>query len=338
MMAVSVSQSDAAVSGVTLDLTVLDPAITAWLGRIEAISAELGASDDSSVVERRRVSRDLGNLLFAEMGRPGPDGIRIVDHEVPGGEGAVRVREYRPGEAAGEDLPAYVLLHGGAFWMGSIDEGVNRAICLERAAGARYAVFDVDYRLAPEHPFPAGLEDAYAAVTWVFENAGVLGVDPGKIVVGGVSAGGNLAAATCLVARDRSGPPIRAQLLEVPAVDLRPDGAWIEEYAQINGLDAMDEMREFYVPPGVDLADPWVSPVAAEDLSGLPPAHIVTAEIDPLRAGGELLAERLARAGVPVTATRHLRSLHGTQGLTATWPGARLWNAEVIAALREFAR
>ncbi|MDR2377932.1 MAG: alpha/beta hydrolase [Bifidobacteriaceae bacterium] len=260
------------------------------------------------------------------------------DHAAGAAGAGAAGAEVAGAEVAGADRltrPAYLTLHGGAFWLGSIDDRPNAAAAAERALGADAIVFDVDYRLAPEHPFPAGLEDCYTALVWVHAHAAELAIDPARIVVGGVSAGGNLAAALCRLVRDRGGPPIRGQLLEVPVLDLRADGAWIDRYAAINGLDGWDEIRDFYLRPGQDPADPLVSPLAGADLGGLPPAHIITAEIDPLRAGGEAYAVALRRAGVRATATRRLGALHGANALTGTWSGARLWAAEAIAALAE---
>ncbi|MDR1214362.1 MAG: alpha/beta hydrolase [Propionibacteriaceae bacterium] len=316
----------------------LDPVLRRWLVRIDQIEAEIGQRPDASPVQRRAWALELGDRLFDEFGRPGPAGVEVRTHSVA----TFRVREYRPVDpnsnaGATRLKPAYLLLHGGAFWLSSIDERINAALAAERAVGADVVVFDVDYRLAPEHPFPAGLEDCHSALVWVYEHAVELGVDPDRIVVGGVSAGGNLAAALCQLARRRGGPPICGQLLEVPALDLRPDGTWLEEYAAINGLSDSAEMRDFYLPPGQDPADPLVSPLAATDLTGLPPAHIMTAEIDPFRAGGEAYAVALRQAGVPVSASRQLGNLHGGNGLAGAWVGARLWANEVAAALRHLA-
>jgi acetyl esterase len=314
----------------------LDPALRRWLTRIDQISTEIGRRLDASPAQRRVWERVLGDRLFAEFGRPGPTGVETRTHLAPGPAGPIRVREYRPtGSAATQLRPAYLLFHGGALWLGSIDERVNVALAAERAVAADVVVFDVDYRLAPEHRFPAGLEDCYAALLWVGRQAAQLSIDPDRIVIGGISAGGNLAAALCQLAGRRGGPAIRGQLLEVPVLDLRPDGAWLEEYAPVNGLSDLAEMRCFYLPPGHDPADPLVSPLVATDLTGLPPAHIMTAEIDPLRLSGEAYVEALRRAGVPVGASRRLGALHGSNGLTGAWAGARLWAAEVAAALRE---
>jgi acetyl esterase len=320
----------------------LDPALRRWLTRIDQIEAEIGQRPDASPVQRRVWAQRLSDRLFAEFGRPGPAGVEVETHLAPSaGSGApFRVREYRPADADGGATrlrPAYLLIHGGAFWLSSIDEHINTALAAERALGADVVVFDVDYRLAPEHRFPAGLEDCHSALLWVHEHSSELRVDPERIVVGGVSAGANLAAALCQLALRRGGPAIRGQLLEVPAVDLRPDGTWLEEYAPINGLSDPAEIRDFYLPPGHDPADPLVSPLAATDLAGLPPAHIMTAEFDPFRAGGEAYAVALGRAGVPVTASRQLGGLHGSNGLAGAWSGARLWASEVEAALRQLA-
>jgi peptide/nickel transport system ATP-binding protein len=345
----------------------LPPEIRAWFRRIkgcdiETVRVPAGPGDAPAA---RQAARRLSDLMFREFGRPAPKGVEARLHWVPssGGGEPVRVREYRPavfpleveaaaepavvsgassangsGEPRDQRLAAYVMLHGGGFWLGSIDDLSDLSNAAERAAGTGVAVFDVDYRLGPEACFPAGLEDCYTALSWVFEQADSVGVDSNRIAVGGVSAGAGLAAALCHLARQRGGPPICGQLLEVPAVDLRPGASWDDRYAPINGLANVEEMLSIYLPAGADPADPLVSPLAAADLTGLPPAHIMTAEVDPLRPGGEAYALALRRAGVPVTATRHLGAVHGSNGLAGTWSGARLWEAEAQAALRELTK
>lgn len=229
---------------------------------------------------------------------------------------------------------ALVFFHGGGWWLGSAADSDMR--CRALAARAGVTVFSVDYRLAPEHPFPAGLEDCYQALTWAVGQADRFGFDPGLVGVAGESAGGNLAAAVALLARDRGGPALKLQLLEIPALDLTLSSPSIERYAKGYVLSAED-LRwcvEKYMN-GHDLADPLVSPLLAEDLSGLPPAYIVVAEFDPLVDDGHRYAERLREAGVPVTLRQFDGQVHGSQSLTALLPAARTWRDSVVGAVKE---
>jgi acetyl esterase len=313
-------------------MTILDPATSEWRRRVDELEAELGGNDPSPTAVRSRASV-LSDRLFAEFGEPARTGVTITDHSVPSPAGPLRVRQYRRTDAIGAQ-PAYIILHGGAFTLGSVDELVNIGICSERASESRFTVFDVDYRLAPEHPYPAALDDATATLEWIVSSAGPLAVNVDRLVVGGVSAGANLAAALCLRARDRGGPLIFAQILEVPVVDLRSTALWLPEYAQENGLEDLVTLAAPYLR-GADPADPYISPLAAADLAGLPPTHIMTAEFDPLREAGEAYAARLREAGVSVSATRHLGQLHGSAGITRRLRSARLWHAEVVSVLRD---
>jgi acetyl esterase len=161
-------------------------------------------------------------------------------------------------------------------------------------------------------------------------------VDPTRIIVGGVSAGGNLAAALTHVARDRGGPAIAGQILEVPAIDLRSTTEWPRDLADANGIGQVEELRDLYTG-GVSADERYVSPAAGEK-GGLPPTHVMTAEYDPLRLAGEEYATDLREAGVEVSATRHLGMLHGSAGITGPVRGARLWHAEVVSVLREMTR
>jgi acetyl esterase len=203
----------------------------------------------------------------------------------------------------------HVFLHGGGWWLGSIDEHVNDATCRYWCVQAHCVVAAVDYRLAPEHPFPTAINDICAVLRWITGEAGALGVEPGVLSIGGVSAGGNLAAAVTLKTRDEGGPPLVFQLLEVPAVDLT--GAKMQ--AALAGEDLRplaDRAAEFTTATRRYLSDPQqamlplASPGLADDLSGLPPAQILTAELDPLRDEGEDYASRLAAAGVPAAVKR----------------------------------
>lgn len=311
----------------TLTSPALDPTIRVWQSRI----ADVSAAHDPDADERTR-SRLLSDRLFAEFGEI-PSPAARTTHRVVTDSGELRIDEYRPAGAVGE-LPAYLVLHGGAFRLGDLDELINVAFCSNRAVEAEYAVFCPDYALAPSRPHPAASLDARAALSWLREHSAELRIDPTRLVVGGVSAGGALAASLCLWARD-NGVPVRGQLLEVPVVDLSDEAPWLPEYGELNGLPSVADLRAGYVSEQ-DAETPAVSPLRG-DLRGLPTTHVMTAEFDPLRAGGEALVERLAAAGNRVTGTRHLGALHGTQSLLQGYRGARLWHREVVSVLRDFA-
>jgi acetyl esterase len=200
-------------------------------------------------------------------------------------------------------------------------------------------VLDVDYRLAPEYRFPTGLEDCYASLEWLFADGAELGIDTGRVAVGGDSAGGALAAAVCLMARDRVGPRLVAQLLEVPATD-HTDGEQYESWREFGagyGLETEGLVagKEFYFEDPQDAFSPLASPILAKDLSGLPPTFIMTAEFDPLRDMGEAYGQRLADAGVPTVVSRGSGHIHGSSFLLHPgWQGARNWREQVVESLQ----
>ena len=294
--------------------------------------------DSLTVHEQRQLMRRLSDQNYLRFGlRPEPVGT-VTDYVVPAGSAIITVRAYRPAKPG--PLPGHVELHGGGWWLGSIDEHVNDAICRFRCNHAGCVVFAVEYRLAPEHPFPAALDDVYWAVLWIARHASEVGVDPGRISIGGTSAGGNLAAAAALRVRDTGGPDLVFQLLEVPGLDLTGVSMRTalagEELAPIaHHIGEFETPLRRYLRDPADALQPLASPVRAGDLSGLPPAHIVTAEYDPLRAEGELYARRLTEAGVDVTLTRYPRAIHGTGYLTGVWEPARNWLHESTLALRQ---
>lgn len=246
---------------------------------------------------------------------PGPDG-----HEQ-----SLPVRIYTPSGTG--PFPIVVWFHGGYFVRGSLDSNDHK--CRFLAKHADCTVMAVDYRRAPEHPFPAAVTDSYAAVEWAAENPGVLCGDPDRLAVAGSSAGGNLAAAVSLMARDRNdAPDISYQLLGVPVLDLAFDTAppvveldrprSIEENADGYGLtrDEMELNRDLYLQNEIDAMHPYASPLRARDLSGLPPTLIITAGFDPLRDDGWGYAERLQRADVPVTHSNYDTMPHSVTGST----------------------
>ena len=262
---------------------------------------------------------------------PGPDVAKVEDFHVPGDGVDVPVRVYTP---AGDPAGALVWLHGGGWVLGSIE--TNDATCRSLANEARCIVVSVDYRLAPEAKFPLPLDDAFAATVWTVEHAEALSVDASRIAVGGASAGGNLAAAVTLMARDRGGPELAYQLLVYPAVGNDDSSQSFRDNGEGYGLDraTMDWYWRHYLRDEADASNPLAAPLLAEDLSGLPPALVITAEYDPLRDEGEKYADRLREAGVEVTCSRYDGMVHGFFG--AGTPVDKTWEAiaEAASALR----
>jgi acetyl esterase len=245
----------------------------------------------------------------------------------------VRVKEYRPAGAG--RLPAHVFLHGGGWWLGSADELVNDAICRLRCARARCVVLAVDYPLAPERRFPAAVEQVYAVLDQVVAAAGRWRIDPDAVSVGGVSAGGNLAAALTLKCRQQGGPRLAFQLLEVPVLDLT---RWLSVGASDPDPHHAEQLVAAvrrYLPDEAAAGSELASPLRADDLSGLPPAYVMTAELDPLRRDGERYAARLAAAGVPATVSVEPGAIHGVSFLTRVWPPAGVWQEAAARAVRE---
>jgi acetyl esterase len=290
-----------------------------------------------TVSQQRQRIRELSDLSYRRYGRRAEPACVACDYQVPARGGHITVRAYRP--SAEQHLPGHLELHGGGWWLGSIDEQVNEAICRFRCVHARCVVFAVEYRLAPEHPFPVPVHDAYAALTWIADHAAELGVDAGRLSVGGTSAGANLAAAVTLLARDGAGPRLTFQLLEVPALDLTGTtmraAITTAELALVAGhIEEFETPLRHYLRRDRDALEPLASPVRAADVSGLPAARIMTARYDPLREEGEWYGRRLEQAGVPVTVTRHDGAIHGTSYLTRVWPPAQRWQYEAAVAIR----
>jgi acetyl esterase len=234
----------------------------------------------------------------------------VEDRTIPGPAGEVPIRVYDPRGATGE-TPLVVFFHGGGFATGSID--THDGPCRKLAVETGYPVLSVDYRLAPEHPFPAALRDCYATLEWATESAADLDADPDRLVVAGDSAGGTLAAATALLARNRDGPDIAYQVLVYPVTGDPRETASYEQNADGYFLtaDLMDWYRGLYVESDIDEGNVYVRPRLCHDLSGLPPATVLTAGYDPLRDDGAAYAERLAADGVPVSYQNFPGLIHG---------------------------
>lgn len=248
-------------------------------------------------------------MLNATAGLGKPEAVdSLEDRRIPGSGGEIPLRIYKP---SGERLPIVVYFHGGGWVLGGIE--THDGYCRALANASRSMVVSVDYRLAPEHKYPAAAEDAYEATRWVSEHAVALGGRPDSLAVVGDSAGGNLAAAVTLMARDRGGPKINCQVLIYPITDHDFNTASYQEFA--NGYlltrDAMIWFWDLYCEAETDRAHRYLSPLRAKNLQGLPPTLLITAGHDPLRDEGEAYAHKLRQAGVSVTLTRYEGMLHG---------------------------
>jgi acetyl esterase len=283
----------------------------------------------------------IDELLRPLNGQVDLTGVVVADHQVPGADGApdVLVRLYSPeGDAPAGGRPALLDIHGGGFVIGSIEMEHGFAAGVARELGAVVAA--VEYRLAPEHPFPAGLDDCYAALSWLHAEAGALGIDPDRIAVGGQSAGGGLTAGTVLAARDRGGPPVCFQFLGIPELDHRLETPSMRAFVDTPMWNRPNAVKswQMYLGPDHDGAagsdvSPYASPAIAADLAGLPPTYITTMEYDPLRDEGILYGLRLLEAGVSV----ELHSYPGTFHGSAMFPMAevsRRAGQELLVALR----
>jgi len=239
---------------------------------------------------------------------PGEPVARVEDRPVPGPAGDIPVRLYTP--AGSGPWPVLVFFHGGGRGVGNLETA--DFYCRAVTNAARCIVASVNYRHAPEHKFPAAVDDACAATQWIAANAAAFNGDPARVAVGGSSAGANLAAVVALIARDRGMPRIVFQLLSVPVANHDFETASYRDNADGYGLTrkSMEWFWRHYLASAADGAHPHASPLRASDLSGLPPAFVTTAEFDPLRDEGEAYANRLAAAGVPVTCKRYDGMVH----------------------------
>ncbi len=258
---------------------------------------------------------------------PGPEVAKVEDVDA----GGVPARVYTP---AGEGLkPLLVFYHGGGWVLGSLDESDGYCRILANATGA--VVVSVDYRMAPEHVFPAAVDDCYAATVWAAANAASLGADPGRLVIGGDSAGGNLAAVVAQIARDRGGPAIRLQVLMCPVTDHDFERPSYNENATgyLLHKDAMEWFFDHYVPDAADRDDPRVSPLKGS-LAGLPPAYVITAGMDPLCDEGGAYAVALKAAGVAVSHATYPDQFHDFNTMALVLPKGMAATEEVAAAVK----
>lgn len=306
----------------------LHPQALALLRQMEAAPQPPVAS--LTPAEARRASRE-GHALMAGPAEPVAS---VRDLVVDGPVGPVPVRAYRPdGEGL---LPALVYLHGGGFVLGSVDAVDDVARYLANHAGC--VVLSVDYHLAPEHRFPVAAEEALAALTWLRERASELGVDAGRLAVGGDSAGANLAAAACLMARDRGLGQPRFQMLVYPVVDMEDADRYPSTAENGKGyilsLEDMEYFHGHYLGSPEDARNPYASPILADSLAGLAPAWIVTAGFDPLRDQGRAYAERLEREGVDVELSAYPDMMHGFLTMAGVLERGRELEEEAARKLR----
>ena len=268
---------------------------------------------------------------------PGPEVAKVEDRSIPGPDSDVPVRVYTP-EGNGP-FPILAWYHGGGWVVGDLEsaDATARDLCV----GGECVVVSVDYRLAPDAKFPGPANDCWAATTWAVENAVSINGDASRLAVGGDSAGGNIAAAMCLMAADQGGPEIVFQLLIYPVTDVDFTTVSYDDNAEGYGLTkvTMEWYWDHYLESMADASNPYAAPLQAKSLAGQPPALVITAEYDPLRDEGEAYAKRLSEAGVATTATRYDGVIHGFFNMNAVVDKSQQAVDEASAALRNaFAR
>ena len=292
----------------------LDPKAKRFLDTLAAMNPPGALS--LSVAERRAA---LAHLL-SFCGPPEEVGA-VAQLALPGPEGALALRTYEPrGARPGEPLPGLIYFHGGGLVAGSLD--THDPICRSLANASGCRVLSLDYRLAPEHPFPAAVEDGCAATAWIAAHAGALGVDPQRLGVCGDSAGATLAAVVCQAVSSAPPSPLAFQFLLCPITDFAADSPSRRAFGHGYLVDheTLEHDLKYYLPSRIERADPRVSPLRALSVAGLPPTAVHTAEFDPLRDEGQAYAEKLTAAGIPTIYRCHPGMIHlfyGMRGLLA---------------------
>jgi acetyl esterase len=306
----------------------LAPALQEYLAPINAMKAP---GIDTMPID---TARELGNAGVELGAKPAAPVTEVADRMIPGPAGDIPVRVYVPGGAA--PFPVIAYFHGGGFVLGNLD--THDRICRRLCRGAGALVVSVDYRLAPEHRFPAALDDCMAVTNWLADHAVDLRGDRDRIAVAGDSAGGNLAAAVALASRADDGPGLTAQVLLYPVIDAACATPSFVQNSEGYLLTAavMRWFWEQYLGPDGDADNAYASVLRAPDLAGLPPALVITAEFDPLRDEGEAYAEHLREAGNAVEAHRFDSMTHGFVGMDALVEEADIAMAEIGAFLRTY--
>jgi acetyl esterase len=312
----------------------LDPVLAGLMPGMPGDRADIEPVVPDVTTARVNFENDARNLTPINQRDPAAD---VHDRTVSGPGGPIPVRVYRPPPAAGP-APVVVWFHGGGWMIGSLDTGdtVARALC----HGVGAVVVSVDYRLAPEHPWPAGLEDAAAVLRWTADYPEEHGGDPQRILVGGDSSGGNLAAVLAQQSRD-TGPALTGQILIYPATDLDLDRSDRYPSMQENATgyvltpEAVRWCVQTYLPSGADVSDPRISPARSTDLTGLPTAVVAVAEFDPLRDQGVAYASALRQAGVSAVLHQGRGLIHGCFDMLGIVPATRSELDRVLASVRE---
>jgi acetyl esterase len=295
-------------------------------------------SDPPTSVEALRsgelaTARAIAGRLTSEV----PSDVSVRDESIPAGSCSggdpIPIRIYTPvGDRA---RAALLFAHGGGWASGSLEAADGH--CGDLAAGADVVVVSVDYRLIPEHPFPAGLDDVWTALNWLHDHAAELGVDPARLAIGGESAGANLAAVAAIRARDEGAPKLELELFEVAVLDLTAtmnDSRQEIVDTMPDFARSMEATRDRYLATGADPNDPRVSPLLEKDLSGLPITLLLAADVDPVRDDSVAYAARLVSAGVSARVRVFPGIVHGTETFTLLLPSAREWLQECIDALK----
>ncbi len=306
--------------------------------RVKRFLDALAVGKPASVLHSTAAERRAGLAQLMQFGGPGATVAGIEERTLPGPAGPLAARMYIP---AGDDgtapSPGLIYFHGGGLVAGSI--ATHDCVARGLTHAGRCRLISVEYRLAPEHRYPAALDDAMSAVRYIGAHAAAFGIDPNRLGVCGDSAGATLAAATCQEMSCRGGPPLALQLLLCPILDYNFSADSRRRFAQgyLVDQDTLDHDLMHYLPAGTDPADPRISPLRAEAVRDLPRTHIHTAEFDPLHAQGQEYCERLSQAGVEVSHTCHPGMIHLFYGLGAVVPYARTAyeriGAEIQAAL-----
>ena len=295
----------------------LDPAAKRFLDMIAATASD--GRSPSTLDDRRRAFAKLMRLARADV-----IDVTGIDGAMPGPAGDIPYRLYAPESDLNEYLPGFVFFHGGGMVGGSIETHDRVAAALAQTTGCR--LVSVDYRLAPEHRFPAAIQDAIASTKWISEHAPSLGIDAEQLVVGGDSAGATLAAVVCQEALRSGGPAISAQCLICPVLDFEETSPSREAFAEHHLLEmaTLEADLALYLPAGVERGDPRISPLRAVKFAGLPAAIIHTAEFDPMRDEGNAYAGKLVAAGVEVEHICHDGMIHNFHAMGAILPQGRL--------------
>jgi acetyl esterase/lipase len=304
----------------------LDPLAKRLLSLMSAASADRKRPTPG---ERRQALAKLMQFVRADVA-----GVTAFDGVLPGPAGDIGYRLYTPGAETRGAAPGFVFFHGGGMVAGSVETHDRIAAALAQATDCR--LISVDYRLAPEHKFPAAVEDAIAATRFVLGNAASLGIDPARLVIGGDSAGATLAAVVCQHAHRNAWPAIAAQCLICPVLDFEETSPSRKQFAENQLTDRLMGEADLadYLPEGADLADPRISPLRTFHVAGLPTAIIHTAEFDPMRDEGNAYARKLLAAGVAVEHVCHEGMIHNFHAMGAVLPQARLVLSQIGEQVR----